>query len=58
MGDQYYDSYGPVLLRIGRVMLSSVIAEEGPGFFITSTITGAVRENMSPSLVNLIQIFG
>jgi len=30
-GNQYRGSYGPVFLRVGRIMLSSVVAEEGPG---------------------------
>ena len=30
-GNRYLESYGPVFLRLGRVMLSSVIAEEGHG---------------------------
>jgi hypothetical protein len=29
--NQYLESYGPVFLRLGRVMLSSVLAEEGHG---------------------------
>jgi hypothetical protein len=37
----------PVFLRVGRVMLSSVVSEEGLGIFISSTTTGAARENMS-----------
>jgi len=32
-GNQYRDSYGPVILRVGWIMLSSVVAEEGPGIF-------------------------
>ena len=30
-GNQYRDSYGPVFLRLGGVMLSSVLAEKGHG---------------------------
>jgi hypothetical protein len=30
-GNQYCDGYDPVFLRVGRILLSSVIAEEGLG---------------------------
>jgi hypothetical protein len=32
-GNQYCGSYSPVILRVGWIMLSSVIAEEGLGIF-------------------------
>jgi hypothetical protein len=30
-GNQHGNSYGPVFLRVGRILLSSVVAEEGLG---------------------------